>query len=60
MPVSSSSSSDTSAALWLLLLGRCCLQWAAELAQMQAAGADWAQLIRQAQQQCSGRLHMTP
>jgi hypothetical protein len=45
------SSSNTPAASWLLLLGRCCLQWAAELAQKQAVGADWVQLIRLAQQQ---------
>jgi hypothetical protein len=46
-----SSSNGTAAALWLLLLGRCGLQWAAELAHMQAVGAHWAQLITQAQQE---------
>jgi hypothetical protein len=45
------SSSNTSATLWLLLVGRCFLVWAADLAKMQAEGADWVQLIRQAQQQ---------
>jgi hypothetical protein len=43
--------SDTSAGLGLLLLGRCCLQWAAELGHMQAEGADWVQLIRKVQAQ---------
>jgi hypothetical protein len=48
--VQAGSSSDTSPALWLLLLGRCCLQWAAELAQLQAEGADWVQIIKQTKQ----------
>jgi hypothetical protein len=44
------SSNERSAALWLLLLGRCCLQWGGELAQLQAEGIDLVQLIRRAQQ----------
>jgi hypothetical protein len=47
------SSSDTSGDLWLLLLGRCYQQWAAELAKMAPANGDWVQLIQQAQQQQS-------
>jgi hypothetical protein len=55
---SSSSSSIVSAALGLLLVGRCCHQWAAELDRMHAEGADWAQVIRQAQQE--GELEWPP
>jgi hypothetical protein len=44
-----SSSSSMLLAPWLLLLGRCCSQWAAELAQMQADAVH--QLISRAQDQ---------
>jgi hypothetical protein len=44
------SSSDGCVSLWLLLLGRCCLLWAADLRYVQGQGSDWVRLLQQAQQ----------
>jgi hypothetical protein len=38
------SSSDGCVPLWLLLLGRCCLRWVADLQKMQEVGTDWVRV----------------
>lgn len=44
-------SSGSFGGLWLLVLGRCCMQWAAALHQVQGQVVSWAQVMQQAQQE---------